>query len=348
VTPRRRGLTLIELLVVLAILAVLIGLLIPAVQKVRETANRMACANNLKQLGLAAHHYESAHGVLPPGHLGPSPPNPPGLGGDPTFLSWERGAQQVGVLPFLLPYLEEENTYRQLRIEWNASTTTPVPSLDQARYWWKDADNWATAHARPKVLLCPSDGLSNGVTDSTAWMLFHYSSGVHQNFLVVSSWPVPRASEMGLTNYLGVSGARGATVDPDWGRWEGMLYNLSRTSLARVPDGTSTTLLFGEGMGQVTNGAHVVGWSWMGCGSLGTYRGLQGPREAHVGSFSSRHPGGVQFGFADGSVRLLRRTTTWDPPTPAAPPPTAPDWVALQQLAGRQDGSTPDTDLLVP
>src|SRR5690242_1958969 len=105
-SARRSGFTLIELLVVLAIISILMGLLLPAVQKVREAAARIQCASNLKQIGLAAHHYADAHGVLPPGQLGPYPDIGMGL---PPITT-----QFVGAFVYLLPFIEQDNTYRQL------------------------------------------------------------------------------------------------------------------------------------------------------------------------------------------------------------------------------------------
>src|SRR5262245_61278165 len=94
---RRAGYTLIELLVVIAIIAILIGLLLPAVQKVRESANRTRCRNHLRQIGLAAHHYHDAQSHLPPS-MGFTPLATSGVWGHHLFL--------------LLPYLEQDNLYK--------------------------------------------------------------------------------------------------------------------------------------------------------------------------------------------------------------------------------------------
>src|SRR5262245_11324307 len=116
----RSGFTLIELLVVIAIIAILLGLLVPAVQKVREAANRTTCQNNLKQIALAAHTYASTYRVLPPGWLGPKPPGTTYADSD---AMWNAGANAhwIGVLPYLLPYLELDNLYSRLKINWDVN-----------------------------------------------------------------------------------------------------------------------------------------------------------------------------------------------------------------------------------
>src|SRR5436190_664295 len=114
----RRGFTLIELLVVIGIVAILIGLLLPAVQKVREAAARIQCRNNLKQLAIAGQNYHSDRGFLPPG----------------------MDLQHVGAIAFLLPYLEQEAYFRDIRLR-----------PDLFTYWWQDPLN------RPPVAGLPWD-----------------------------------------------------------------------------------------------------------------------------------------------------------------------------------------------
>jgi prepilin-type N-terminal cleavage/methylation domain-containing protein len=121
-----RAFTLIELLVVIAIIAVLLGLLLPAVQKVRETANRIRCANNLKQIGLAAHNYHDTKGWFPPACTGLYPAVPM----YPNHGPW----------PFLLPFLGQQQLYNQYR--WEVS-------------WFDPPNDWVQTQ-QLSILQCPS------------------------------------------------------------------------------------------------------------------------------------------------------------------------------------------------
>ncbi len=151
-TRNRSAFTLIELLVVIAIIAILIGLLLPAVQKVREAAARMKCSNNLHQIVLASHNYESANNILPPGGL----VNAGGSYG--TYSSYP--GPTTGVMAFLLPYVEQENVYKMMPQGYFSTNSAVAAWAYSTAPYSSDGNQTGPlpgTQARVKYYECPSD-----------------------------------------------------------------------------------------------------------------------------------------------------------------------------------------------
>lgn len=308
---RTRGFTLVELLVVIAIIGILVGLLLPAVQAAREAARRMQCSNNLKQLGLASHNFESAHRKFPPGYNGEKNV---ALG-----LNQPQNTY-IGHLMYLFPFIEATTIYdpytqkRDFNVDKNG-VGAPTATAWQFSYHLSGAyptqHCWDQHQYRISSLLCPSDN-TYGNTVATATILATTPTGV----TLAGRWSTP--NDLGRTNYLGCAGQLGigiASFEPK----KGVFYTRSKTRIGEITDGTSNTILFGEVTGFYADPAKGVGrndsFGWS-AGPMFSHYHLPTPTRNMLNHknwmlFSSFHTGLIQYALADGSVRGI--TTSIDP-----------------------------------
>ncbi|TWT31596.1 DUF1559 domain-containing protein [Blastopirellula retiformator] len=310
----RKGFTLVELLVVIAIIGVLIALLLPAVQQAREAARRMQCTNNLKQVMLATHNFESTYG-----HIVPGTQRGDGTGTPDLAAHWGWGA-------FLLPFIEQSAMYDQLDLN---NLQDPTNHLRSAI---GDATKLAVIQTPIDGYRCPSSTmpiLNEGCDED----------GANIRALLASTGgsDVPAAS----SSYVGNSGHRNL---PRWDRTYGTgtmvpVGEYSYTPrkplrFADVVDGLSNTFFFGERAWalRANDGSQVIAGAatWAGARSLYEQAADATANQVHTGSlssararineapggsydysrrsFSSQHPGGANFALGDGSVRFVPET----------------------------------------
>ena len=289
--PRQKSFTLIELLVVITIIGMLMGLLLPAVQKVRGAAARLQCSNNLKQIGLAMMNYESTYRMFPAGYLDnmtTNPPNSSATSNPDPIIGWGWGT-------LLLPYLEQEPLYKSINVNSIAMNNTSAAAI-------------AFRKTVIKGFVSPSD--DTGINTFTI-------SGTGGNF------------ELAKSSYAGVNGqAELADFDTAFGL--GMLIRGRGVSIAEVTDGLSNTLFVGERSSK--SAKQAVGTlpgvcTWVGAlpggdldgespalyilGHTGEPSDPHKPNSPqadgffHAEDFTSKHTGGINFLFADGSVRFI-------------------------------------------
>jgi len=337
---RRRGFTLIELLVVIAIIAVLIALLLPAVQAAREAARRAQCTNNLKQIGLAMHNYISQQDIFPQGAMSVAPSQ--GWG------AWGNNGYTWRVL--ILPQMEQNPVYNALNFSLKLGASPPA--IASAYYTTLNAFLCPSDAANQSGFLpYSSDGTGSGVTPMFPPPVRPGATGTVGTQVPVSNYLMSFGDNyallpLGVTNpwestppivagqprigYNGFWGTDGSVL-PYGGETSGGMRGFSdyRTGqsirLAGVTDGTSNTLLCGEGLPAqdvnlefwtATSAASgvTIPMNWntarVNCTSGSPFKtndlGCRGSYAAR--GFKSNHPGGANFLFADGSVHFLKNS----------------------------------------
>jgi prepilin-type N-terminal cleavage/methylation domain-containing protein/prepilin-type processing-associated H-X9-DG protein len=332
--PIRHGFTLIELLVVIAIIAVLIGILLPAVQKVREAANRLSCSSKLRQIALACHHYASTHRVLPPAGKG--------YGWCRVLPDYPADAEtrNFNGMVLLLPYLEQDSLYARLKLDqafanvrsgtwsatyWPEGQNPPPPVSDAVTN-----GNGALMSVQLAIFRCPSDDGNLLHPASTAYGPGGSLTGARSNYDFIARYRDYRSC-----NFWQRAG-------PD----EKYMFGMNSTCrLTSVRDGLSNTFMLGETTLEVYNGRAPCwgyrGWvmtgidpnHWQPRGindwTFSTYTTPIPGRLGNWGTAGSLHPGGCHFAMGDGSVRFVRETV---------------DNITLRRMATIAEGTLADTE----
>lgn len=304
-----KAFTLIELLVVIAIIGVLVALLLPAVQNARETARRMACSSNLKQISLSAINYESLHRRLPIGFLGPWDANGNGMNDTAEAPStWQWDFANIGMLPVLLSFLEETGTQDRINPLLLRQHSRKYPGQTYKGHWVSGKSTKEAAFTQPSVFLCPSALLPPHTNLIDTSFTYETTDGIQVEIRG------RREKDYGRSNYVGVSGKAGNT--PSEKQYAGLFVNRLPRSLRHARDGTSNTLLFGENRAAIT---------WLGAEGWPVLYGLGDTPSQKKPLFTSLHSGVVMFATADGAVRGLSFTIEQE---------------TFNRLAGMADGET--------
>jgi prepilin-type N-terminal cleavage/methylation domain-containing protein/prepilin-type processing-associated H-X9-DG protein len=288
---RRRGFTLIELLVVIAIISILIGLLLPAVQKVREAAARVSCQNNLKQIGLALHNFHDAHQVFPAsGWRQAGPGNPDGKG--------------VGWRALILPYIEQGNLQKLYTF---------------SQHWW-EGPNLAVAHIRVPLFECPSVAeRKEAVSAPAIWvrpaMTFPRPLASTDYEAIMGVQPTVNPSLYGGGNNRSVmfrDSAVRMTDIADGTSGTIMVVECAARPLTFRNRVIDTTVANDQGQGWIDSegpfsldGSDENGVPFMGLTPPPTARALNATNWNEPYTF---HAGGANVAFADGHVQFIRET----------------------------------------
>ncbi len=285
---RDRGFTLIELLVVIAIIGILIALLLPAVQKVREAANRIKCANNLKQLALGMHNFHDSYGRFPWGRS-------KGALDSPTWAV------------ILLPFLEQQALWQRFTdpniggVSYPLITRGSGPAFMTHNLIRSQFRDTGAMKAPVSLFLCPSRRSTPNTISET------YTNGTSSTEGICGDYGVNYGS--GTSSSTGNDGAFRWNVD-----------NAIGVPISEITDGTSNTLLLGEKQVRVEDfGKYEADdfciydsepWATSGRKAGPNIPLALSPFDSPAGQFGSAHPGVVQFAFADGRVEALRTSLT--------------------------------------